>query len=163
MVNTLSALTLIIIEGLKEKSFGILMRMSPGSFRTYSWIARQPFNVRYSIKNGNYEIDGSELGKEYVSKHPKVGESVPSCFKKGSLWPSLILVEKRSHGSGVDLGVYARVFKRDASLVIDLEVGQDIDEAHSLANEFNIPLFAKSWTKTGKLTGVRRLDTVQNS
>ena len=136
--------------------------MSPSSFRTYSWIARQPFNVRYFLIQEKAETDGSENSMEYLAKYPKVCEAVPGCFKKGSLWPSLILIEKRSINSEISIEVFARIFKRESSLVVDVEVGKDIDEAHSIATKFKVPLYTKSWTKTGKLTGVRKLDTAQN-
>ncbi|MHA2270549.1 MAG: hypothetical protein ACXACI_01715 [Candidatus Hodarchaeales archaeon] len=134
--------------------------MSSGSFRTYSWIARQPYNVRYLLTQGRVETDDSKNSQNYVSTYPKLKDPVPECFKKGSLWPSLVLIEKHSADLNSEIIVYARIFKREEELVIDLEVGQDIDEAHAFATKFKIPLYRKTWTKTGKLTGVRRLDTL---
>ncbi|MFX0116725.1 MAG: hypothetical protein ACFFB3_19410 [Candidatus Hodarchaeota archaeon] len=134
--------------------------MRSGSFRTYSWIARQPFNVRYLLTQGKVETDGSEISRDYVDEHPKFRDPIMNCFEKGRLWPSLVLVEKRSSEMRAEVMVYARVFKREDDLVIDLEVGQNVDDAHAFATQFKIPLYTKSWTKTGKLTGVRRLDTL---
>lgn len=134
--------------------------MPPGAFRTYSWIARQPFNVRYFLSQERVETDGSRISKTYENEHPRLSDPVPDCFKKGSLWPSLVLVEKHSSELISEVVVFARIFKREEHLVIDLEVGRDMDQAHAFASQFKVPLYTKGWTKSGKLTGVRRLDTL---
>ena len=63
------------------------------SIRTKAWIARQPYNVRFS--HDNIAKDDSPDSLNFIEDNRQlITAGDINSFKRGLFWPSLVLVEK---------------------------------------------------------------------
>ena len=130
----------------------------PPPLRTYSWIARQPHNVRFEY-GSKVEHDGHSESARYA-KENKFQAGNTEMFERGVLWPSLILVEKAWDARLEEestLKVYARIYRRRTKLIVDVALGHDMADAVTLATKFSVPLYAVSKSKRGKRGGAQRV------
>jgi len=130
----------------------------PPPLRTYSWIARQPHNVRFEL-GGEVETDGHPESIRYAKENKeKLRPGRSDVFKRGVLWPSLILVEKAWDASlDADIAVYARIYRRRTKLIVDVALGKDMEEAMQTAMSFGIPVYSVSKSRKGKRGGAQRV------
>jgi hypothetical protein len=78
-------------------------------------------------------------------------------FKKGELWPTIILVEKGWDPSGTikTEHAYIRILKNGA--IVDILVGLSLDDGTLLAIDFNIPLFSITCSRKGIRGAAQRI------
>ncbi len=80
-------------------------------------------------------------------------------FKKGELWPTLLLVEKGwdQTGSYQIEDVYLRIFRHTDGAILDILVAKNLDDATLLAVDFNIPLFSVTCSRKGTRGTAQRI------
>ena len=125
------------------------------AIRTYAWIARQPYNVRY-MPDGVVLTDDTPESASFAEEHSK------PVFKRGELWPSLCLVEKSwEDASKKSTDIFIRVYKKryqGRSLIIDVFQGNDIDIITGVSETYSIPIYSITTSKrTGKRGSVQKL------
>ena len=127
------------------------------SIRTKAWIARQPYNVRFTHDNiANDESPDSLMFIEDNQKAINAGDI--NSFKRGFFWPSLVLVEKYWKGSNALVYVFIRVYKKKLRLIIDLLMGDSMDIIAELSSNFDhIPIYRIITSKNGKRGSVQKL------
>ncbi|MFW9855334.1 MAG: hypothetical protein ACFFFG_09735 [Candidatus Thorarchaeota archaeon] len=121
-------------------------------FRTFGWIARQNPHVR---------VTEDVVSNDSGYKFPQLSDKVPQLnipleerkkwFKRGSLWPTMILVEKR-YGEANSQRIeraYVRVYRQSDGAILDVLVGDSLDLATLLAVEFGVPLFSVTCSRKG--------------
>ena len=125
-------------------------------FKTFGWIARQNPNIRMNI-------DDIADDKKYIfpalkEKSSKVPvEDRKAWFKKGSLWPSLILVEKGYEGSIKTENAFIRIYRHEDGAILDILAGTNLDEATLLAIEFKVPIFSVTCSRKGTRGTAQRI------
>ncbi|MHA2297320.1 MAG: hypothetical protein ACXAEU_14840 [Candidatus Hodarchaeales archaeon] len=121
--------------------------------RTYAWIARQPYNVRY-MSPDNVLSDGTPESDRYTQDYSTTPE-----FKRGSFWPSLILVEKswEQETKKSTTTILIRVYKRKLKLIIDVFQGNDMDLVTSLSEDYSVPIYRITTSRRGKRGSVQKL------
>jgi len=125
------------------------------SLRTFSWIAKQPYNIRYQADN--VLNDNSGESEQFIQENPKIKTNDDSVFQRGVLWPSLVLVEKNWEGDGKQVEIFVRIFKKKLKLIIDIYMGDDMNIITSLAEKYAIPIYRIITSKKGKRGSVQRL------
>lgn len=121
-----------------------------GKFRTFGWIARQNPHFRMmenSIKE-NPKFTFPEVSDRSIQT---LLEDRKVWFKKGELWPTIILVEKGWDESGIIKTEYAyvRIFRHEDGAILDILVGLSLDQATLLAIDYQVPLFTVSCSRKG--------------
>jgi hypothetical protein len=127
-------------------------------FRTFGWIARQSPNIRI-------EKDGIKDDKKFIFteiSEKKVDTPVldrKSWFEKGVLWPTIILVEKGWDKTGTMKreDAYVRIFRHEDGAILDILVGENLDDGTLLAIEYNVPLFSVTCSRKGTRGTVQRI------
>lgn len=127
-------------------------------FRTFGWIARQNPNIRI-IKDG-IEDDKKFMFPQLGDK--KVNSAVldrKTWFEKGVLWPTIILVEKGWDKTGTfkKEDAYVRIFRHEDGAILDILVGESLDDGTLLAIEYNVPLFSVTCSRKGTRGTVQRI------
>lgn len=127
-------------------------------FRTYGWIARQNANIRI-VKDG-MEDDNKFIFPKLSDKDIK--DAVldrKTWFKKGELWPTIILVVKGWDDSGTikKEDAYIRIFRHEDGAILDILVGESLDDATLLAIEYKVPLFSVTCSRKGTRGTVQRV------
>ncbi len=126
------------------------------AIRTYTWIARQPFNIRYMPST--ILSDGSPESDRFIEDHKSSFVDDKPVFKKGDFWPSLILVEKSwEDTSKKETGIFIRVYKRKIKLLIDVYQGDDMDLITTLNEQYKVPIYRITTSKRGKRGSVQKL------
>lgn len=122
--------------------------------RTYAWIARQPYSIRYTKEE---RITDDSIGAERFSGSFKdLKEPYKKNFKRGFLWPSLILVEK-PFAKETKIEIYIRVFKQTYNAIVDFYVSGDMDDVTMLSREYSIPIYRVSSSRKGKRGSVQKI------
>jgi len=121
-----------------------------GKFRTFGWIARQNPHFRMmenSIKE-NPKFTFTEISERSIQT-PLEDRKI--WFKKGELWPTIILVEKGWDESGTikTEHAYVRIFRHEDGAILDILVGLNLDQATLLAIDYQVPLFTVSCSRKG--------------
>ena len=112
-------------------------------FRTFGWIARQNPHIR--MLKDKIEDDNKFIFPELSDKKIQVAIiDRKAWFKKGELWPAIILVEKGWDESGTvkKEDAYIRIFRHTDGAILDILVGESLDAATLLAIEYKVPLFS---------------------
>ncbi|MFX0015408.1 MAG: hypothetical protein ACFFB2_12755 [Promethearchaeota archaeon] len=127
-------------------------------YRTYSWIARQNPDIRMTR---NKLKDNKKFSFPALSKK-KIQAPLPernAWFKKGELWPTIVLVEKGWDETGTKKteDAYIRIFRHEDGAILDILVGESLDDATLLAVDFNIPLFSVTCSRKGTRGTVQRI------
>lgn len=127
-------------------------------FRTFGWIARQNPHIRI-LKDrieDNKKFEFPNLSNK--SPHTPI-ENRKDWFKKGKLWPTIILVEKGWNKSGTKKkeDAYIRIFRHHDGAILDILVGESLDEATLLAVEYNVPLFSVTCSRKGTRGTAQRI------
>jgi hypothetical protein len=78
-------------------------------------------------------------------------------FKKGSLWPTLILVEKGYQDNIKTEHSYIRVYRHKDGAILDILAGMTLDDATLLAIDFNVPLFSVTCSRKGTRGSAQRI------
>ncbi|MFW9991344.1 MAG: hypothetical protein ACFFD4_04730 [Candidatus Odinarchaeota archaeon] len=122
------------------------------SIRTYAWIARQPYNVRYMPDN-KIMTDGSTESDRFATDN-----KTPD-FKRGEFWPSLILVEKswEQETKKSTTEIFIRVYKRKLKLIVDVYQGNDMDLVTILNEDYKVPIYRITTSRRGKRGSVQKL------
>ncbi len=125
-------------------------------FRTFGWIARQSPNIRMDedeiIDDNKFTFPALE------GKNPKVPiEERKKWFKKGSLWPTLILVEKGYRGNTKTEHSYIRIYRNNDGAILDILAGETLDDATLLSIDFNVPLFSVTCSRKGTRGTAQRI------
>lgn len=127
-------------------------------FRTFGWIARQNPHIRMTdteiIDDKRFIFRGLE-GKE--SSVPV--EERKNWFKKGELWPTLILVEKawdeitgrRTENS------FVRIYRHEDGAILDILAALSLDNATLMAHDFKVPLFSVTCSRKGTRGTAQRI------
>ncbi|MHA1990737.1 MAG: hypothetical protein ACW981_10190 [Candidatus Hodarchaeales archaeon] len=123
--------------------------------RTYAWIARQPFNIRYQIDN--IEKDNSPETDRFLEENEFIRVSDESIFQRGVFWPSLVLIEKFWEGESKHIEIFIRIFKKKLKLIIDVYMGDNMDIITGLSSKFDIPIYRIITSKKGKRGSVQKL------
>jgi hypothetical protein len=128
-------------------------------FRTFGWIARQNPHIRVTEK----EIIET---KKFVFKNlqDKDPEKTPveereSWFKRGELWPTLILVEKawdEATGSRTEHS-FVRIYRHEDGAILDILIAYSLDTATLLAHNFKVPLFSVTCSRKGTRGTAQRI------
>jgi hypothetical protein len=129
-----------------------------GKFRTFGWIARQNPHVRMMedrIKE-NPKYTFPEISDKIVQTSL---EERLAWFKKGQLWPTIILVEKGWDETGTEKTehAYVRVFRHEDGAILDILVGLSLDQGTLLALDYNVPLFSISCSRKGIRGNAQRI------
>ena len=125
-------------------------------FRTFGWIARQNPNIRMNADN--ITDDKKFTYPAFEDKSSKVPvEDRKAWFKKGSLWPTLILVEKGYEGSIKTENAFIRIFRHEDGAILDILAGINLDEATLLAINFRVPLFSVTCSRKGTRGSAQRI------
>ena len=127
-------------------------------FRTFGWIARQAPHIRM-MKNKTVD-DHKFSFPELSDKNAKVAVMDRNTwFKKGELWPTIILVEKGWDESGTEKkeDAYIRIFRHEDGAILDILVGENLDEATLLAIEYKVPVFSITCSRKGTRGTVQRI------
>ena len=95
------------------------------SVRTFAWIARQPFNIRFHTEN--IEKDNSPETDRFLEENEFIRILDSSIFQRGVFWPSLVLIEKYWEGESKQIKIFIRVFKKKLKLLIDVYMGDNMD------------------------------------
>ena len=127
-------------------------------FRTFGWIARQNPNIR--IMKDGIEDDQKFIFPGLSDK--KINVAVldrKTWFRKGELWPTIILVEKGWDDSGAfkKEDAYIRIFRHEDGAILDILVGESLDDATLLAIEYKVPLFSVTCSRKGTRGTVQRI------
>ena len=127
-------------------------------FRTFGWIARQNPNVRVTeteiIDDKRFIFNGLQ-GK---SVETPVNER-KDWFKKGELWPTLILVEKawdEETGARTEHS-FVRIFRHEDGAILDILVALSLDMATLIAHDFGVPLFSVTCSRKGTRGTAQRI------
>ncbi len=127
-------------------------------FRTFGWIARQNPHIRLTeneiIDDRRFIFSGLK-GKsvETLVKERK------DWFKKGELWPTLILVEKawdEETGARTEHS-FVRIFRHEDGAILDILVALSMDTATLLAHDFKVPLFSVTCSRKGTRGTAQRI------
>ena len=127
-------------------------------YRTFGWIARQNPNIRM-LKN-NIEDDHKFTFPVLSDKKTKVAvKDRIAWFKKGELWPTIVLVEKGWDESGTvkKEDAYIRIYRHEDGAILDILVGESLDAATLLAVEYKVPLFSVTCSRKGTRGTVQRI------
>lgn len=125
-------------------------------FKTFGWIARQNPNIRMNIND--ITDDKKYSFPAFEEKRSKVPvEDRKAWFKKGSLWPSLILVEKGYEGSIKTEKAYIRIYRHEDGAILDILAGTNLDEATLLAIVFKVPIFSVTCSRKGTRGTAQRI------
>ncbi len=125
-------------------------------YKTFGWIARQNPNIRMNIeditddKKYIFPVFGEMSLKVQVGKRK-------AWFKKGSLWPTLILVEKGYEGSIKTENAYIRIFRHEDGAILDILAGTNLDEATLLAIDYKVPIFSVTCSRKGTRGTAQRI------
>ncbi|NHJ02385.1 MAG: hypothetical protein EAX86_09645 [Candidatus Heimdallarchaeota archaeon] len=127
-------------------------------FKTFGWIARQNPHIRVTRKE---IIDNKKYAfPQLAEKDPKSPfKERKSWFKKGVLWPTIILVEKGWDEEGIEKreDAYIRIFRHSDGAILDILVGDSLDDATLLAIEYNVPLFSVTCSRKGTRGTAQRI------
>jgi hypothetical protein len=125
-------------------------------FRTFGWIARQNPNIRMNANN--ITDDKKYKFPVFEEKSLEVPvEDRKAWFKKGSLWPTLILVEKRYEGSIKTENAFIRIYRHEDGAILDVLTGLNLDDATLLAIDFKVPLFSVTCSRKGTRGTAQRI------
>ncbi len=124
-------------------------------FRSLKALAKEKFSVRFAedkvLTDDSFE---SELFLEAFNTE----QLAVTDFKRGELWPSMVLIEKELLGEKKEeIRVFARGVKKKFDAIFDAELGNSLDEAYKLANHFDVPIFQITTSSNGRRGGVHRL------
>ena len=125
-------------------------------FRTFGWIARQNPNIRMNETSIINDKKFSFPAIEDKSIKVPVKER-KKWFKKGSLWPTLVLVEKGYEGKSKTENAYIRIFRHEDGAILDILSGLNLDDATLLAIDFNVPLFSVTCSRKGTRGTAQRI------
>ncbi|MHA2109501.1 MAG: hypothetical protein ACXABU_14445 [Candidatus Hodarchaeales archaeon] len=127
-------------------------------FRTFGWIARQNPHIRVTeteiIDDKRFIFSG--LKGKSVETPVKIRKE---WFKKGELWPTLILVEKawdEETGARTEHS-FVRIFRHEDGAILDILVALSLDTATLLAHEFSVPLFSVTCSRKGTRGTAQRI------
>ncbi|MHA1226815.1 MAG: hypothetical protein ACTSR2_05805 [Candidatus Hodarchaeales archaeon] len=127
-------------------------------FKTFGWIARQNPHIRVLEDkiDDNKQVTFNFLAKKDINAPL---EERKKWFKKGELWPTLILVEKGWNPTGTKKieDVYIRIFRHEDGAILDILVGKTMDDATLLAIDFNVPLFSVTCSRKGTKGTAQRI------
>ncbi|PWI49216.1 hypothetical protein CEE45_02425 [Candidatus Heimdallarchaeota archaeon B3_Heim] len=127
-------------------------------FRTFGWIARQNPHIRLTESE---TIDDNRFifsGLKGKSVETPVKER-KDWFKKGELWPTLILVEKawdEETGARTEHS-FVRIFRHEDGAILDILVALSMDTATLLAHDFKVPLFSVTCSRKGTRGTAQRI------
>ena len=127
-------------------------------FRTFGWIARQNPHIR--ITKNEIKDTHKFTFRELSDKRVQVTlEDRKAWFKKGELWPTIILVEKGWDESGTTKieDAYIRIFRHEDGAILDILVGESLDEATLLAIDYQVPLFSVTCSHKGTRGTAQRI------
>lgn len=121
-------------------------------FRTFGWIARQNPHVRVTedVITNDSKFNFPQLSD--ITFHAGIPlEERKTWFKRGVLWPTMILVEKKYNQEMSQRTEYAyvRVYRQSDGAILDVLVGDSLDLATLLAIEFRVPLFSVTCSRKG--------------
>ncbi|MFX0205710.1 MAG: hypothetical protein ACFFDT_06955 [Candidatus Hodarchaeota archaeon] len=127
-------------------------------FRTFGWIARQNPNIRIE-KDGIKDDKKFEFAELSDKKIDNALFDRKTWFKKGALWPTIILVEKGWDESGTikKEDAYVRIFRHEDGAILDILVGESLDDGTLLSIEYNVPLFSVTCSRKGTRGTVQRI------
>ncbi len=125
------------------------------SVRTFAWIARQPFNIRFHTEN--IEKDNSPETDRFLEENEFIRILDSSIFQRGVFWPSLVLIEKYWEGESKQIKIFIRVFKKKLKLLIDVYMGDNMDIITDLSERYQIPIYRIITSKKGKRGSVQKL------
>ncbi len=125
------------------------------SVRTFAWIARQPFNIRFHTDN--IEKDNSPETDRFLEENEFIRILDSSIFQRGVFWPSLVLIEKFWEGESKQIKIFIRVFKKKLKLLIDVYMGDNMDIITDLSERYQIPIYRIITSKKGKRGSVQKL------
>lgn len=127
-------------------------------FRTFGWIARQTPHIRMTeteiIDEKRFIFRGLEGKKPDVPVDER-----KKWFKKGELWPTLILVEKawdeitghRTENS------FVRIYRHEDGAILDILAALSLDNATLMAHDFKVPLFSVTCSRKGTRGTAQRI------
>ena len=127
-------------------------------FRTFGWIARQNPHIRMLeteiIDNKRFIF----VGLEGKTVETPVAEG-RNWYKKGVLWPTLLLVEKAwEEETGIRTeNSFMRIFRHEDGAILDILVALSLDSATLLAHDFKIPLFSVTCSRKGTRGTAQRI------
>ncbi|MHA2227508.1 MAG: hypothetical protein ACXAC8_19985 [Candidatus Hodarchaeales archaeon] len=131
-----------------------------GHFRTFGWIARQTPHLRV-LKTEIKDLSEQKVVFPEISdkKSNTLLEERKKWFKKGVLWPTIILVEKGWDISGTvkTEDAYIRIYRHEDGAILDILVGESLDEATLLAIDYKVPLFSISCSRKGTRGTAQRI------
>ena len=125
------------------------------SVRTFAWIARQPFNIRFHTDS--VEKDNSPETDRFLEENKFIKIQDDSIFQRGVFWPSLVLIEKFWEGESKQIKIFIRVFKKKLKLLIDVYMGDNMDIITDLSDRYQIPIYRIITSKKGKRGSVQKL------
>jgi hypothetical protein len=127
-------------------------------FRTFGWIARQNPHIRIgeNTVEDNKRFSFPKLADKDFNTPVQERKA---WFKKGDLWPTLLLVEKGWDKTGTTKieDVYVRIYRQDDGAILDIIVGKNLDEATLLAIDFKVPLFSVTCSRKGTRGTAQRI------
>lgn len=123
--------------------------------KPFSWIARQPFSIRYGKTEDDIYSDNEPESREFLEDMP-LSKNVE--FEKGKLWPTFILVENLWSNKPGETNIFLRIFRKNENLVVDVWKGHDMVTASKLAKKYSIPIYSVSTTRNGKRSVVHRIN-----
>ncbi len=125
-------------------------------FRTFGWIARQNSNIR--MVEDKIIDDKKFVFTALKDKKPKIPiEKRKKWFTKGSLWPTLILVEKGFKDTTKTEHSFIRIFRHEDGAIVDILAGLTLDDATLLAIDFKVPLFSVTCSRKGTRGTAQRI------
>lgn len=127
-------------------------------FRTFGWIARQNPNIRIE-KDGIINDKKFEFTELSDKKADDAVSDRKTWFEKGLLWPTIILVEKGWDKTGTikKEDAFIRIFRHEDGAILDILVGESLDDGTLLAIEYNVPLFSVTCSRKGTRGTVQRI------
>ena len=127
-------------------------------FRTFGWIARQNPHIRM--------LETEIIDNKRFIFAPLKGRTIESpveerkaWFKRGELWPTLLLVEKawdEETGARTE-NSFMRIFRHEDGAILDILVALSLDNATLLAHDFKIPLFSVTCSRKGTRGTAQRI------
>ncbi|MFX1282020.1 MAG: hypothetical protein ACFFB5_00130 [Promethearchaeota archaeon] len=127
-------------------------------FRTFGWIARQNPDIRMTKNKieDNKKFTFPELSDKKIQVAVKDRKT---WFKKGELWPTIILVEKGWDKTGTikKEDAYIRIFRHEDGAILDILVGESLDDGTLLAVDYEVPLFSVTCSRKGTRGTVQRI------
>ncbi|UCG90205.1 MAG: hypothetical protein JSU57_00325 [Candidatus Heimdallarchaeota archaeon] len=127
-------------------------------FRTFGWIARQNAHIR--MTKDKIEDNKKFTFPELSDKKIQVAVTDRKVwFKKGELWPTIILVEKGWDKTGTikKEDAYIRIFRHEDGAILDILVGESLDDGTLLAVDYKVPLFSVTCSRKGTRGTVQRI------